>query len=316
MSTSPLTLPLASVPSFPEVIDSSILSYFRACPQKFFRSSIQHWKPKSESVHLVAGGAFAAGLEAARLSFYRLGKSKSDAETDGLKALIQHYGDFECPADSAKSLERMMGALEFYYEQYPFGIDTAIPINLPGDQHGIEFAFARPLPILHPVTGNPLLFCGRADMVANFAGGVYIFDEKTTSSLGQSFATKWDMRGQFTGYCWAAREDGIEVDGVIVRGISILKTKYDTMQPITNRSDYELDRWYAQLLRDINRMLECWRTGWWDYNLDDSCTSYGNCQFVPVCKSSEPDSWLSTYFERRMWDPATRNEYIIVSDAG
>lgn len=301
-------------PKFPEVIDSSNLALFRACPQKFFRGAIQHWKPQSESVHLVAGGAFASGIEAARLAYYIHDLPKDEAEALGLQALVEHYGDFEPPANSPKSLERMMGALEFYYESYPFGIDTAIPINLPGGGHGIEFAFARPLPVLHPETGHPILFAGRADMIASFAGGTYIFDEKTTSSLGTSFATKWEMRGQFTGYCWAAREEGLHVDGVIVRGISILKTKYDTMQPITNRAAHEIDRWFVQTCRDLERMKTMYAEGYWDYNLDESCAGFGNCQFLQACKSPDPEPWLTGYFEQRIWDPVSRTETLVLPD--
>lgn len=59
-------------PMFPHAIDSTMLATFRSCPQKFFRQYIQHWKPKTESVHLIAGGAFAAGIEAARLSLIHI----------------------------------------------------------------------------------------------------------------------------------------------------------------------------------------------------------------------------------------------------
>ena len=46
-------------PIFPHAVDSTMLATFRSCPQKFFRQYVEHWKPKAESVHLVAGGAFA-----------------------------------------------------------------------------------------------------------------------------------------------------------------------------------------------------------------------------------------------------------------
>ena len=110
---------------FPNTVDSTILSTFRSCPQKFFRQYVQHWKPTAQSVHLIAGGAFASGIEAARNAFYVNGESASDSEGAGLAALVKHYGDFECPSDSAKSLERMCGALEFYFHNYPLGADGA-----------------------------------------------------------------------------------------------------------------------------------------------------------------------------------------------
>lgn len=293
-------------PHFPHAIDSTLVSTFRSCPQKFFRSYIQHYKPKGESVHLIAGGAFAKGLEVARKAFYEDGQPSADSIGLGIQALMQAYGDFECPPDSAKSLERTIGALEFYFEAYPLERDK--PLQFAGGKHAIEFSFAEPLPILHPETGDPLLYCGRSDMIAEFGGGTYIFDDKTASQLGASWPKQWELRSQFTGYAWACKRAGVDQKGALVRGVSILKSKYDTLQAVTYRPDWEIERWYAQVLRDIKRMLTCWEEGYWDFNLDHACAEYGGCAFVPICKSPAPDDWLSMYFTRKVWDPLSRRE--------
>ena len=161
-------------PFFPVAIDSTTIAAFRSCPQRAYRQYMQHWKPATDSVHLIAGGAFASGVEAARRAYFEDGIDPATAVADGLRALILHYGDFECPADSAKSLERTAGALEFYFEQYPLGADGAVPITHSSGRRGIEFSFAQPLPINHPVTGEPIIYTGRADMVAEAFGGVYV----------------------------------------------------------------------------------------------------------------------------------------------
>ena len=295
-------------PFFPIAIDSTMLGTFRSCPQKMFRQYMEHWKPSTESVHLVAGGAFAEGIEAARRSFYEDQLPAPDCVARGLGALIAKYGDFDCPADSAKSLERTCGALEFYFENYPLGNDGATPITFPDERTGIEFSFAQPLPINHPVTGDPLLYTGRADMIAEAYGGVYVYDEKTTSSLGPSWARQWELRSQFTGYSWAAQQFGLNPQGVCVRGVSILKTKYDTQQVLTYRSPYEIDRWLDQTVRDIRRMVKCWEEGYWDWNLDHACAEYGGCALQTVCKSADPQKWLEAYFVPRVWNPLIREE--------
>lgn len=293
---------------FPNTLDSTMIGAFRGCRQKMFRQYVEHWKPKAQSVHLVAGGAFASGIEAARHSFYVEGKSSADAEAAGLVGLIKHYGDFDCPAESPKSLERMCGALEFYFSHYPLGADGAEPITLPNGRRGIEFSFAEPLDIRHPVTGDPILYTGRSDMIAHRAGGIYIYDEKTTSSLGAQWGAQWEMRSQFTGYEWALKKQGIKADGTIIRGVSILKTKYDTLEVPTYRTQYEIDRWEAQVLRDVRAMIQCWEEGYWDFDLDSACNSYGQCSFTKICKSADPESWLPTFFEQRVWDPLLRKE--------
>jgi PD-(D/E)XK nuclease superfamily len=282
-------------PFFPPTVDSTILSTFRSCPQKFFRQYIEHWKSATESVHLIAGGAFAEGIEKARNHFYIEGGSAEDAEALGLQALMR----------------RMCGALEFYFHHYPLGNDGAEPITLANGRRGIEFSFAEPLAVNHPVTGDPILYTGRSDMIAERAGGIYIYDEKTTSSLGASWGRQWEMRSQFTGYSWAARKQGIKTQGTIVRGVSILKTKYDTLEVPTYRSDYELERWERQAVKDIQRMIRCWKEGYWDYSLDNACNDYGGCAFTSICKESEPEAFLPIKFVKRVWDPLARKQLTV-----
>lgn len=300
--------PRAPYPEFPAVWTSSMLEAFKACPTKFFFQEIEHWRPAQPSIHLHAGAAFAAGIEAARRAYYVEGHSTPDSVALGLEALIRAYGDFECPPDSAKSLERMAGALEFYFANYPLdNPDVGKPRQL-GESRAIEFSFLQPLYVIHPATGEPLLFSGRADAILDAYDGTYIVDEKTTSQLGASWSRQWDLRGQFTGYCWAASEIGLPVTGVIVRGVSILKTKYETQQAISYRASWEVQRWVEETHHWISLAIEYWRAGFWPHNLGESCSSYGGCGFRQVCKSPNPDEWLPMYFERRRYDPITRTE--------
>ncbi len=298
-------------PMFPHTFDSTMIGAARSCQHKMFRQYMQHWKPKTESVHLVAGGAFAKGLEVARKAFFEQGASRDEAVAAGLHALLIAYGDFECPPESPKSAERTAGAFEFYMDYYPLGECGMDPIALANGSRGIEFSFAEPLDVCHPVTGNPILYTGRSDMIATFAGGAYIEDDKTTSSLGPSWARQWELRSQFTGYTWAARRAGIKVDGAIIRGVSILKTKYDTQQAITYRNDYEVNRWYDQVNRDIEKLIQSWKDGWYDFNLDHACAEFGGCTFQQICKSPDPETWLPMYFEQRVWDPLARRELTV-----
>lgn len=304
---------------FPAVVDSTFIAAAKACQRKAQLSLIEHWKPQAESVHLVAGGAFARGLEVARHAFWACDASPDDALAEGLRALVEAYGDFEPPEGSAKTLERMLGALEFYFasENFPLSRNPTEqsdgqPVEVPGHGRAIEFSFAEPLTVMHPTTGEPLIYSGRADMIAAFAEGVYVWDDKTTSQLGATWSQQWDLRSQFTAYVWAARRAGFKVNGVVANGVSILKTKYGAARAITNRSDWEVDRWLREVERTLRWMIEAWRTDDYAFNLDEACASYGGCSFRTVCKSPEPETWLPMYFERKIWDPLTRTETKIV----
>ncbi len=296
-------------PPFPSIVDNTMLNTFRSCPRKFELQYLRHWKLTGSNVHLNAGAAFAKGLEDARKTYYELDSGSEAAIMVGVRSLIEAYGDFECPPESAKSCERMVTALEYYFDAFPFASDAAKPIKLPSGAHAIEFSFAQPIiDFLHPETREPLIYSGRADMVVDMANGIFVMDDKTTSQLGASWANQWEMRSQFTGYCWAAKLAGLPVDGVLVRGIAILKTKFNHAQSITYRPDWEIERWYQQTLRDLARMRDCWERGEFDYNLGEACNEYGGCVFVQICKKSNPDDWLDAYFHQRVWNPLTRSE--------
>lgn len=229
----------------------------------------------------------------------------------GLASLIHSYGNFQCPADSAKSLERTAGAYEFYFSRYPLEFEEAVPVQLDGGKLGVEFSFSEPLDVLHPETGDPLLYVGRLDMLCNYAGGVYGLDDKTTSQLGASWPKQWDLRSQFTGYAWGCARAGIPLDGFLIRGVSILKMKYDTLQAITFRPKWMIDRWYENLNRSLIQMVNMWREGYFDYNLDHSCQDFGGCIFRQICLSKNPEPWLEGSFEQRVWDPVHRTEKLL-----
>jgi PD-(D/E)XK nuclease superfamily len=291
-----------SVP-FPRVIDSTLRASFVSCPHKFYREYLQHWKPNIPSIHLIAGGAFAKGIETTRMAYYGEHKSPEVAVGEGIAALIREYGEFE-PNDStsAKGIENMCGALVEYFTVHPLETDPVRP-HIVGGVPAVEFSFALPLSIAHPETGDPILYAGRFDMLGEYNGALFAVDEKTASQLGGQWQKNWTLRSQLTGYCWAAREYGYPVAGAIIRGISILKSGYGNAESIQYRPQWQLDRWYVQLIRDIERMIHCWKEGYWDYNLDGTCSSYGGCPFLDVCNSPDPERWLEADFVQKVWTP-------------
>ena len=296
---------------FPEVFDSSMLAAFKSCPQLFKKIYLHEWKPREgANVNLIAGGAFAKGIEEARRSFYEKGTDQPTALAAGLQALTIAYGDFECPPDSPKSLERMLGALEYYITNYPFTHQTAYPILLASQKRAIEANGAEPLPILHPLTQQPLLYSWRADAILAYSGSQYVTDEKTTTQLGSLWGRRWDLRSQFIGYTNYARKI-VPVAGVLVRGIAIKKTMYEVQEAICNFSQNECDRWYVELLKWISDIIRCWETDSWRYNFDHACEEYGGCAFKTVCKAEadmDATPILQTFFQKRHWDPITRTE--------
>lgn len=296
-------------PPFPLVWDNTMRSSFVSCPQKFQWEFLHHHKPIRLSIHLHTGAAWAKALEVARMAFYVGKESPEAAQAAGLAALIRAYGDFECPPDSAKSLSRLSEAFVYYFLNFPLETDPAQPFMGPNGPM-IEFSFALPLDegLLHPETGDPIIYAGRTDMIATYAGAVSIYDDKTTQSIGASWADQWDMRSQFTGYCWGALQFGIPVTQVLVRGLGILKTKFSHAEALSFREPWRIERWHSQVVRDIRNAMKMWESGIWDTNEAESCSSYGGCLFKQPCSSQDPSPWLEANFIKRKWDPVHRTE--------
>lgn len=293
-------------PDFPIAIDSSMRAAFAACPRKFYWNYMRHLRLKGESTHLIAGGAFARGAEVIRRSFWEQGLGLDASLAAGVVAATAAYGDHE-PAlrgsAANKTLERVIEGLVWYFHRYPPFTDTCQPLELAPGKRAIEFKFSFPLPINHPVTNEPILYCGRSDMIVTYKDSLLVFDDKTTSQLGASWPDSWRLRAQLDGYIWAAAQGGYGVSGAIVRGISFLRNGYDTAESLQLHSGWQLDRWYDQLVHDIRRMISCWENGWWDYNLDSACASYGSCPFVSLCTVEDPEPWIEGYYEIDPWSP-------------
>lgn len=282
---------------FPPVIDSSMRSEFVACPHRFYRRHIQGFTHDGDkSIHLHFGGCFAAGLEAFRRAFYDGLQDTDAALIVGTRTIIHKWG--ARPPESFptnKTLEKCIGALESFVAQYPPATDHCMPARSPTGGLMLEFNAAVPLPISHPDTGEPILYAGRFDQVCNYMGLLMGEDDKTTSQLGASWSAHWRMRGQFTGYCWLAREFGLPLQGFVVRGISILKNSFGHAEVIEQRPDWMLSKWHTQLLYDIRHMIECYQAGFWSQNLDHACADFGGCAFLPLCSSATPERWESNY---------------------
>jgi hypothetical protein len=296
-------------PPLPAFIDSSMLTTFRACPKKFEYEYRDCLRPAGRKVDLVAGSAFAAALEAAYVARFADGKNDFDSLAQAYRAFAESWGDFEDVGDSAKNFDRTFQAVLSYFETYPFDSDHVRPLMRQDGQPSFEFTFAIPLEgdgfPLHP-SGDPFIYSGRFDAFGHLDGRLVIRDEKTTGRKPQSnWSAQWDLRNQFLGYCWAATRSGFPTNTVVVRGIGILRTMFHHVEAVKLYPPFLIERFEQQLARDLHRLVDCWESGYFDYNLGDTCTNYGLCSFHLLCTEPNPEVWHSD-FVRERWDPLTR----------
>lgn len=301
-------------PILPNYIDATMMSCFRSCPRKFYNEFVLGLRPAGVSVDLHAGGAFAKALEVVRYEVFVNHRDMAEALLRGHAAFDMYWGNFTIPEfkTTTKHPDRVWEAVVQYFNTFPPLMDHIQPYMVDG-KPTFEFTFAIPLDMdgggpveawpVHPETGEPFLYSGRCDMVGEYMGLPIVCDDKTMGqSPGQNWSEKWDLRSQFIGYTWAAQQLGMEVDSVAVRGVGILMKSINLAEAIKPYSDYLRAMWLEQLRRDLWKIVECWSSGYWDYNLAETCTSYGLCPYSTSCQSANPNSWLET-FDVRRWNP-------------
>lgn len=299
-------------PHFPDQIDNTMRTAWAECERKWSTRFLHHWASAVTNVHLHAGAAFASGMEAARLAYFLEGKSSEDAIAAGWVKVIEEYGDFQPPPASKKTAHNMGGALISYFDEYPLDTDPIRPVITRGGKPAVEFNFAIPLPIKHPETGDPILYCGRFDLLGEVNNQIYVVDEKTTQSgIGEYWLNRYALSSQFTGYCWAANAFGYPAVGAIVRGIGINKDSYKHAAIPLMRPAFLIEEWYNQLLVDVQGMIASWEAQRFSADYASACGAYGGCQYLSACQidPSRRDAFLSVNFVKNPWIPLKGEEH-------
>ncbi len=299
--------PDPSRPPFPDKVDSSILASFDACEVKGYKEYIEHLSPSLTSVDLHAGGAFSAGIEATRNALWVDGKDLIAAQLAGMRDFMMYWGDYEPPEGHTKSFGNVLGALFDYFRHYDPRMDPVKPYILQSGKPAVEFTFALPTEVKHPVSGEPVIYCGRFDLLGYYNDVLFIIDEKTTGRTPTAtWMTQYAMRGQFIGYIWAAQQYGFPVSNALVRMIVILKTQYKQLQAPITIADWQIRRWYEDMNRKVERLVRAWETDTWIHSYGDACSSYNGCPYLGLCTQEDERLWHGDY-KIRYWNPLEKD---------
>lgn len=302
--------------SFPEVVSSSIVSSYQACPMKFWYQSVLNLKTRQANIHLNAGGALAAALNDFRRSYYgHHSPVRGDVDLSlavGLRTLINAYRvDNQSPSAweeieaSPKGLSNMAVALVAIVETYnpadPYGLHPYV------DDTGevwAERSFSFETQVLHPETGMPLLFAGRTDWIGVHNGHQYVMDEKTTSQMGAKWADQWALRGQFIGYSLGFAPSFPQLAGVWVRGVCLLKDTIKLAEHPVIVPQWQMREWWTDLNYALADMVRDWKNGHFRHDRGSACASYSGCSYLTLCtKPPEHRKSFSAHFEQSVYDP-------------
>lgn len=313
--------------SFPKTIDNTILSSWATCKRKCFFSHFLHLHPKQISIHLHAGAAYAKALETLRDNFYTVDsdayKNSELSLTRAVRALFESFGydeSYDAYAETTnKSCERLVDALIAYVKHHPLRTDGVQPLIGSDGKVMTEQSYTMPLEMFHPDTQDPILYHGRADMVVEFMGEPFLYDDKTTSQLGATWINKWDFRSQFDAYTLGFKKSGVDTVGTIIRGHCFLKNEVKFMDAISRRQQWQLDQWFEdahqilfEMIMYYNRAKEMFEAGQEKLMLyklfpatgrfNEACSAYAGCEFKALCESQHIQRRLADY-RIRVWDP-------------
>jgi hypothetical protein len=294
-------------PELPIHIDSTMLTHFRSCPRRFFNEFCLGLRTSDVSIHLHAGGCFAHAIENTRRNFYDEGLSPDLALARAFPDFVSEWGDYETDEREKKNFFNVWRGVCSYFENWPLDTDHIKPYKGRNDISTYEYSFAIPLPIDHP-SGVPFIFCGRIDLLGEYLGKPVCVDEKTSSSLGASFADKWRMRGQFLGYCWALKQIGLEVDTAVIRGTSFAVNDIKHLEVIQPYSRKLIDRWYDETLRTLEEIVNSWNRNHYRLDFGDACTAFNRpCDFTILCTAPDREETWYPDFKVRKWNPLMKN---------
>lgn len=275
------------------IFDNTMIEAFKSCPQKYRYRHIKNLIPNEESnIDLVAGQAFARGIETLRNSFYRKNLSIDESMDQAKQAIKDVYlvnGDMVIPKYNYKTLTGMLGAFEAYMEKWVPGKDGYKPLF-------IEQSLSMPITLWDSYYGTP-------DCIAEDADGVlWAIDEKTTGRFSDDWYAQWTLNSQMTGYValmthqWPNREIG----GCIIRGVSINKDGAKCIEVKIRRMQWEIDEWSENTFRVVNLMM-FEETNEVSIRMNNyTCV---RCSYLPICSSNERGMVIKNGYQERKWEP-------------
>jgi len=247
----------------------SRIDSFINCPQLYKLRYIDRLSPKKKKPSLSAGYLMSCGVEA----FRKTGSSDAAGKAF-MEAFNPEVDKLEMTKDKdpLRSIQRLLEILLNYCDYYP---DEPNAVIKP------EIRFELPL---DPSLPN-VKMRGKLDAIERFDdGSPVVFEDKTTTRLGDTFFAGHKESLQVCTYLWAANTLGLfEIDKktspkCVINAIYIHAEKSRLERDFTIKNPLVLENTRLNLVSWIKKIFEAEKSGEFPHNYG-WCKQYGGCDF-------------------------------------
>lgn len=319
--------------------DSTSLGWAETCLRKYQYYMIEGWRPIGGSIHLEFGGAYATALE----HFHKhlaLGMDRDEAlcevvhealcatwryETieaeyidgvaqvpedvlfaditqtlDGKTFCIKSLGPVEWE-HSTKTRANLLRTIVWYIDH--FEDDACKTVILSDGRPAVEYSFSFEL-------GDGLVYCGHIDRLVEYAGEVYVQDQKTTGhTITPRYFESFSPSTQMSGYALAGKIIyNAKVKGVMIDAAQIAVGFSRFERGFTFRTDGQLEEWRKDSLLHIANARRATQDEYFPQNRT-SCDKFGGCEFRDVCSRApevRPNFLRASFKQDKVWNPLER----------
>lgn len=235
MTAPPLNFPYIDPDTGQEIVTHSMLKSFRRCPRQFFYKYVQRLKPRVEKSRPLKMGTWMHYL----LEEYYAGR---DWKAKHLELSRQFRELFDEEQDALGDLPTDCKRLMLSY-LWHYGANKDDPFH-GWDVERTEFTIETPLGV------GDAIYRGRVDLAVHDRYGRWFVDHKNMKTFPDFTFRLNDSQSGL--YLWAARQEGMEVEGFIW---NYLRTKAPSVPPLlkngTRLSRAKCDTDYPTLVKAI-----------------------------------------------------------------
>ena len=284
---------------FNNILDNSMISDYRLCPRYFQYRHIEYLTLTDDAANFKTG--YGTAIHAALEVWYSGIKDGIDPSDADLKE--KSFDAFK------ESWNRYEGLDETFLRTMTRGLKIVMLYMNKFKSENFK--------VLHTEIGgafelDDFIIIFKSDMVVeDESGDILVFETKTSAYRNYLIVRP---NSQIDTYISGIRAiKGLPVKGAILNQIYFRKGKknetiVDTTEFVreqTNREDAELDEWREDTLYWANNIRRSCDSNHFAKN-PNSCTAYGGCMFLQLCKVNNPsvrDSMKRDGYKVEKWEP-------------